>query len=134
MAYGLIIALITQFTASGMIGMFTSSEEVIVLGTQYLRVYIFDTAIASIHFCISGYFNAYEKSIYVFIHNIISTFAVRVPAAYLASLWFPETLYQMGLAAPLGSVASVIICSFMYFKLSKTIKKMENITTLNCPQ
>ena len=132
--YGLIIALITQFTASGMIGMFTSSEEVIVLGTQYLRVYIFDTAIASIHFCISGYFNAYEKSIYVFIHNIISTFAVRVPAAYLASLWFPETLYQMGLAAPLGSVASVIICSFMYFKLSKTIKKMENITTLNCPQ
>ena len=127
--YGLIIGVMIQFTASGMIGLFTSSEEVIRLGTQYFRVYAFDTAIASIHFCISGYFNAYEKSIYVFVHNMISTFGVRVPAAYLASIWFPETLYQMGLAAPLGSIASVIICSIMYFKISKSI-----ITTANCPQ
>ena len=127
--YGLIIGVMIQFTASGMIGLFTSSEEVIRLGTQYFRVYAFDTAIASIHFCISGYFNAYEKSIYVFVHNMISTFGVRVPAAYLASIWFPETLYQMGLAAPLGSVASVIICSIMYFKISKSI-----ITIANCPQ
>ena len=39
---------------------------------------------------------------------------VRIPGAYFASVWFPETLYPMGLAAPMGSLLAVGICLYLF--------------------
>ncbi|MGN0435171.1 MAG: MATE family efflux transporter, partial [Wujia sp.] len=103
---GLFFALICQFTAPFIIDLFSDDKEVIRMGAQYLRTYSFDCAIAGIHFCFSGFFCAYGKSIISFIHNIISVILVRVPGAYLASIYFPDSLTQMGMAAPLGSLLS----------------------------
>ena len=58
-----------------------------------------------------------------FIHNIISIALVRIPGAYLASVLYPQTLYPMGLAAPMGSLLSSIICLFLYKKLVRDIIK-----------
>jgi len=107
-----------QFIAVGLIGLFTSDSNVVLLGTQYMRSYIIDTMFAGVHFCFSGYFAAYGKSYIGFMHNIISITFVRVPGSYLASKLFPATLFPMGLAAPAGSVLSVMICvaAFVYLK------------------
>ena len=53
-----------------------------------------------------------------FLHNVLSIILVRVPGAYLASRYFTDTLYPMGLAAPAGSLLSVIICvaAFIWIK------------------
>ena len=105
-------------------GRFVVEEpEVVRLGGQYLRSYSLDCAIAGIQFCFSGYFSAYGKSQYSFIHNIISIALVRIPGAYLASVLYPQTLYPMGLAAPMGSLLSSIICLFLYKKLVRDIIK-----------
>ena len=47
----------------------------------------------------------------------------RIPGAYLASVLYPQTLYPMGLAAPMGSLLSSIICLFLYKKLVRDIIK-----------
>lgn len=86
----------------------------IVLGTQYIRSYIWDCIFAGIHFSFTGYFCAYGKSYVGFIHNIIAIILVRIPGSYLASRFFPDTLFPMEMAAPAGSLLSVLICLLAY--------------------
>lgn len=108
--FGIIVAVITQFTGKDIVGIFTNDESVIVLGDQYLISYIWDCVFAGIHFSFSGYFCAYGLSGISFLHNVLSIICVRIPGAYFASLYYPDTLYPMGFAAPGGSLLSVIVC------------------------
>ena len=120
---GLAVFVTCQFASEGIVGLFVVNEpDVVRLGGQYLRSYSIDCAVAGIQFCFSGYFSAYGKSQYSFIHNIISIATVRIPGAWLASVLFPETLYPMGLAAPMGSLLSSVICVFLYRRLTGEIE------------
>lgn len=113
--FGLAVAIVCQFAAEALILLFAGEEpEVVRLGAQYLRAYAFDCGVAGVHFCFSGYFCAYGRSILSFAHNAASVLLVRIPGAYLASLYFPASLYPMGWAAPAGSLLSVAICAVFY--------------------
>ena len=117
--YGIIVTIIMQLTVYDVLSLFTSDTTVVLLGCQYMRGYIWDCIFAGIHFCFSGYFCAYGKSYIGFIHNMIAILTMRIPGSYLASLYFPQTLFPMGLAAPMGSFLSVIICFVAYLWLKK---------------
>lgn len=121
--FGLFFAIICQFASEPILDIFSNDSKVIVMGAQYLRSYSFDCAIASIHFCFSGFFCAYGKSLISFVHNIASIILMRVPGAYLTSKYFPDSLFEMGMAAPLGSLISVLICVgfYMYLRRRKEI-------------
>lgn len=108
--FGTIVSGSVQFAAENIVSMFTSSGDVIRLGGQYFRGYIWDCIFAGIHFSFSGYFCACGKSGLSFMHNIIAIALVRVPGVYLASKLFPTTLFPMGLATAAGSLVSVMIC------------------------
>nr|WP_294662207.1 MATE family efflux transporter [uncultured Blautia sp.] len=112
--FGIIVSIVIQFIAEPVISLFTTDTTVIVLGSQYIRGYIFDCIFAGIHFCFSGYFCAYGKSGFSFLHNIVSILFVRIPGVYLTSLWFPATLFPMGIATACGSLLSVIICLVVF--------------------
>lgn len=108
--YGLAVSLITQCIAAPVVGMFTEDAAVILLGKQYLVGYIWDCMFAGVHFAFSGYFCAYGMSGISFLHNFLSIVCVRIPGAFLASKYFADTLFPMGLAAPGGSILSVLVC------------------------
>lgn len=114
---GAIFAIAFQFISNPVISLFTRDEIVVILGTQYLKSYVIDCVLAAIHFCFSGYFTAMGKSIISFIHNSVSIVFIRIPGAYLASKFWPETLFPMGCAAPLGSLLSALICAGAYMYL-----------------
>lgn len=120
--FGLLTTLFVHFRAEWVVSLFVTHEpEVVRLGGEYFRTYVIDCIFAGIHFCFSGYFSAYGKSIYSFLHNMISIVTVRVPGTYLAILLFPDTLSPMGLAAPMGSLLSAVICVELYmWKFRKT--------------
>ncbi len=114
--FGLVVAMFCQPGAELLLRPFAREEpEVIRLGAQYLRAYSFDCAVAGIHFCFSGYFCAYGKAALSFLHNLLSVLLVRIPGAYLASVFFSESLYPMGWSAPAGSLLSAGICVVFYF-------------------
>lgn len=122
-SFGIIVSVIIQFTAESVIAFFTDPStaggaEVVRLGSQYLRGYIFDCIFAGIHFSFSGYFCACDKSWLSFTYNILSISLVRVPGVYLASRMFASTLFPMGLATAAGSILSVLICiiAFTYIR------------------
>lgn len=120
--YGIFMAVIMQVLAAPLLALFTKDAAVVVLGTQYMKGYIIDSIFAGVHFCFSGYFAAYGKSYIGFMHNIISITFVRVPGSYLASKLFGDTLFPIGLAAPAGSLLSVIICVCAYIYLKRSGK------------
>ena len=117
--YGIVVAIVMQFVSYQVVGLFTDDTVVVRLGDQYLRSYIWDTIFAGIHFRFSGYFCAYGLSAISFIHNVLSILCVRIPGAYLASVYYPDTLYPMGLAAPGGSLLSVLICVIAFVVMKK---------------
>ncbi len=123
LTFGIFVSILFQFIAENVLSLFTNEANVIALGASYIHSYVFDCAIAGIHFCFSGFYVATGYSRVSFIQNILSIIFVRVPGAYLASIYFPNSLFPMGLAAPLGGVLQVIICVifFIYFRKKDTI-------------
>ena len=120
---GILLSVLTQFCAGSMVRLFEDDMAVVQSGREYLLSYVFDCAIAGIHFCFSGYFCAIGKAQISFLHNILSIVIARIPLAYLASVMFPSTLYPMGLAAPIGSLLSAVICVIAYRLLCRNTKE-----------
>lgn len=120
--FGMVFSIAIQFMAGDVVSIFTSESEVIRLGDQYLRGYVWDCVLAGMHFCFSGFFCACGWSILSFIHNVAAIIIARIPLAYLASVMFPDTLYPMGMATNTGSLLSVLICVGAYIWLNKQRK------------
>lgn len=123
LTFGVAVSVITEFTAPGIVRVFGKDPAVIKHGAEYLRSYVWDSALAGVHFCFSGYFSALGKSKISFFHNIIAVVTARIPIAYFASVRYPDTLFPMGLAAPVGSAVSVGICVGAYIYLNKKEKE-----------
>lgn len=129
--FGIIVGIFMQFFASPVVALFTDTSdaqgaEVVRLGGQYLRGYVWDCMFAGIHFSFSGYFCACGKSGISFLHNIIAITLVRIPGVYLASTLFPDTLFPMGLATAAGSLLSAIICVVAFTILNRK-EKMKKV-------
>ncbi len=120
--WGILVTVVMEFSADWFVGLFTDAREVIRLGGQYMRGYIFDCIFAGIHFSFSGYFCGVGRSGLSFIHNLIAILLARIPLAYLASRMFADTLLPMGLATACGSLVSVIICIILFVWLERRRK------------
>lgn len=126
--FGLAVVALMQFYANSFVALFTDSStqdglQVVTMGGQYLRGYIWDCLFAGMHFCFSGYFCACGRSSLSFVHNIIAIALVRIPGVYITSKMFTDTLFPMGLATAAGSLLSVMICLVMYAMLSRKESK-----------
>ena len=118
-AFGMLVVVVMQFSAEQFVGLFSANSEVIRLGGEYMYGYRWDCVLAGIHFCFSGYFCAYGLSSFSFLHNSVSIICARIPLAYLASKYFPDTLLPMGLATATGSLISVIICIAVFLWMQR---------------
>lgn len=126
--FGVLSSIVIQFVAEPIVSLFTDKNaeggaDVIRLGGQYLRGYIWDSIFAGIHFSFSGYFCACGKSGLSFLHNILAIAFVRIPGVYLTSQLFPATLFPMGLATAAGSLLSVMICVIAFTVIRRKDRK-----------
>ena len=123
-----VIAVSVQFIAEPVIALFTDparadGAEVIRLGGQYLRGYVWDSFFAGLQFSFSGYFCAIGRSGFSFLHNALSIVCVRIPGAYLTSKRFVSTLFPMGLSSAMGSLFSDILCLAIFALLTRKAKR-----------
>ncbi len=116
--FGVLMCALSWLIPDVLTGIFTEDQDVMKAAGEYLKTYSIDCILVAITFCINGYLCGEDKSIVTFIHSVISIFVVRIPAAYLLSKMFPDSLLPMGLASPLGSVMSIIILAG-YFSFIK---------------
>lgn len=125
--FGAIFIAVCNIFSKEIVSLFTSDGQVVMYGEQYLRSYVWDCVFAGIHFCFSGYFCAYNKSMISFLHNIVAISLIRIPGAFYTSWKYPDTLFPMGMVAPLGSILSSIICICIFLVWQK--KSIEFIDT-----
>lgn len=121
--FGLLCACIVQLCPEACVGLFTDNEKVMALGAGYLSSYVWDCALAGVHFCFSGFFTSCGLPLVPFCHNVASILTARVPLSYLFSVRYPASLYPMGWAAPIGSVVSIVICLIAYAVLLRKQKR-----------
>lgn len=109
--FGIIVCGYSQIFPETLTGIFTKDSAVIKAAGEYLRTYSIDCILVAFTFCVNGYLCGCDKSFVTFLHNVASIILVRIPAAVLLSKAFPDSLLPMGLASPMGSMLSIIICT-----------------------
>ncbi len=77
--------------------------------TQYLHSYSFDCVCVAFTFSLSGYLCGVGRSMITFLHNALSIFLIRIPLAWLFTRLWPDSLFPMGAASPLGSLFSLLV-------------------------
>lgn len=115
-SFGVLMCAISWIYPHLLTRIFSKEIDVILAANEYLKTYSFDCILVGFTFCLNGYLCGVGKSVVTFLHNVISIFLVRIPAAYFLCKLFPSTLMPMGLASPLGSMISIIIL-VIYFAL-----------------
>ena len=84
-----------------------------------MRTYSVDCILVSFVFSFNNYFSGCGNAVISMIHNVIATFAVRIPVTLLMSRLEGASLLHMGLAAPAASLLSVLICGWYFLRLRK---------------
>lgn len=116
-AFGMcsVFFIIMQLFPEALIRLYVKDAEVIEAGVLYLRTFSADTLLVCFTFGMAGFFSGCGKTMFTLYRNMTSTFLVRVPLAYLFCLAPVADMLKIGLAAPLASLASIIIC-LLYFR------------------
>lgn len=118
LSFACIITTICIVDGSIFTRIFTNDQEVINNGALYLKFYSLDCLLTSFLFCLNGYLNGYKKTVFTMIHSLTATFLGRIPLTILISQLPHVTLLEMGLAAPLSTIISLVMI-FVYFKKTK---------------
>ena len=79
-----------------------------------MRAYAIDCILVSILFCFMGYFNGCGQTLFVMTQGLIAAFLVRIPFSYFISQMEGATLFDIGLASPLATLISIVLCLFYY--------------------
>ncbi len=122
--FGALMCLISWTVPDVLTSIFTKDPRVIEYAGEYIRSYSIDCILVGVTFALNGYLNGIGNSLVTFIHNTLAIFAVRIPAAFLLSSMFPDTMFPMGFASPLGSLFSII---FLVFYFSVKNKKLNDV-------
>ena len=107
--FALIFFLTGLFFPAQTMGIFTSDSGVIAEGVVYYAGYKYDYLICSLAFCINGFINGTGHTKLTLIANLVSTYAVRIPACILAGTVWKLGMLGIGYALPIATVAQVII-------------------------
>ena len=93
---------------------------------DYIRAYSIDGIFASVVFCMTSMFTGFGQSGFSMINDLSSAFLVRIPITYFVSKMAGATLFQIGLASPIASVFSVILC-LLYLKFGRWKAGMSDV-------
>ena len=101
---------------------FTTDTAVIQKGTEYLRGFAPETIVTAVLYSMVGFFNGYEKTVWVMIQGLVQTLLVRLPLAYVMSIQPHASLTKIGLAAPVATCFGIVLNVIFYLIFTR---KME---------
>lgn len=101
---------------------FTTDTAVIQKGTEYLRGFAPETIVTAVLFSMVGFFNGYEKTVWVMIQGLVQTLLVRLPLAYVMSIQPHASLTKIGLVAPVATCFGIVLNVIFYLIFTR---KME---------
>ena len=119
-AAGLCISLLTVLFGDYMSALFTKDVLVIEAAHSYLQAYAVDCLLTPVLFCMIGYYNGCEKTLFVMLQGVIGAFCVRIPVVWLISRIEGVSLFEIGLGTPASSLVQILLCVWFYRYLRKS--------------
>ncbi len=118
LCFGLVLGSLAFFHGDILSSFFTKDPDVIRDAAAYVKAYGLDTFMTSFLFCFFGYYNGCQKTRFVMVQGILGAMAFRVPLSWLLAQIQPVSIFRIGLANPLSSIAQILMCGgyFLYEK------------------
>lgn len=113
-AIAVVMAYLSFFHGDWMSSMFAKDPAVIAAAFEYLKAYAIDTLQTAFLFCFIGYFNGTGNTMFVMLQGVLSAFCVRLPVSWLISRQSWATLFHIGLATPIATFVSIVLCGFYF--------------------
>lgn len=121
--FGCLMVLLSWTIPEQMCSLFSTDQAVVQSAAQYLRSYSTDTICVALVFGLNGYLCGIGRSMFTFIHSVISVILVRIPAAFLLSRAYPDSLLPMGWASPMASLLSCVLL-IIYIKKTNAMRNV----------
>lgn len=118
-----VVTLICQLDGTIFTRIFSNDPSVIKNAALYLQTYSFDCLCTSFIFCFNGYLNGGGYTFFTMLHSLLSTFMLRIPLTLLISKMSGVTLFHMGIASPVATLSSIIMCLIYMRYLQKDIRQ-----------
>lgn len=118
LTFAIVVTTICEIDGTILTRIFINNQDVIKNGALYLKTYSIDCLLTSFLFCINGYLNGYERTVFTMVHSLVATFVGRIPLTLLFSKISNVTLFHMGIVAPLSTMIFLVMI-FIYFKKTK---------------
>lgn len=109
--YGLSIALAisfifwlwAQWSPQTMIQVFSKEQNIIDVGIPFFKSCSYDYFLVTIVFCLNGYLNGRQKTIWTMLSSTFGALVLRIPMVYIFSQFFADDLGKLGMIAPIVS-------------------------------
>lgn len=92
-----------QWSPQSMIRVFSGDENVIAAGIPFFRSCSYDYVMVTIVFCLNGYLNGRQKTVWTMISSAAGALVLRIPLVYLFGKYFADDLGMLGKIAPFVS-------------------------------
>ena len=92
-----------QFNPASMIRVFSSDENIIAAGIPFFRSCSYDYILVAIVFCLNGYLNGRQKTVWTMISCSAGALLLRIPMVYFFGKYFSSDLGMLGKIAPIVS-------------------------------
>lgn len=108
--FGIIFCIYSQVNPSSLTILFSSDSEVITAASLYLKSFSIDCILVCFVFSMNSFFAGCGNTVFPMIQSVIATFIIRIPTSFYLSRLSDVTLYEIGLAAPLATLVSIVLC------------------------
>lgn len=114
----LLFFLWAQIAPEHMISLFSINEKVIRTGVPFFRACSIDYLAVSLLFCLNGYLNGKEKTLFTMANCCGGALLVRIPLMYVLSGHHVHSLFYYGLVSPFSTILMLFVI-FVYLTKSK---------------
>ena len=104
MSFALLVSILfwlwAQLAPDTMLRVFTADEQVIKAGIPFFRSCSYDYVLVTIVFCLNGYLNGRQKTLWTMVSCSAGALLVRIPMVWFFGTHYPENLGMLGRIAP----------------------------------
>lgn len=118
----LVIGLFTFFRGDLLASIFDSDQAVIAAAHDYLKSYAIDIVLASVLFCLIGYFDGCGKTMFVMIQGLVGAVLIRVPYVLTVSKIPGISLFAVGMGTPCATTTQLLLFLVFWFILRREKK------------
>lgn len=118
-----------QVNPQSMIKVFSGDVNIIAAGVPFFKSCSYDYIMVTIVFCLNGYLNGREKTVWTMISCSAGALLLRIPMVYLFGKYFADDLGMLGKIAP--AVSGIMACYTLVYVLyegrkdSKVVKSKD---------